>query len=132
MDSLTETMDTPALADRPALSPSKSTAWWKPAFGVIAGAALLAWFGHIGLHAYRFEETDDAYVTGHIHQVSPQLDGQVKEILIADNQTVRAGDVLVRLDPLQSELQLQKARATHRQARAKAGETPGASHQNDT
>jgi len=131
MDTLTETLDVPAVADRPTPSLAQPTARWKAALGTLGAVALLAWFGHIGLRAYRFEETDDAYVTGHIHQVSPQLDGQVREVLITDNQTVHAGDVLVRLDPLQSELQLQKARASLEQARANAAETRAASLQAD-
>src|SRR4051812_14697362 len=110
MQTATETLDAPALAaGQPTLSARRSAlSWWKPVLGILVGAALLAWFGHLGWHAYHYQETDDAYVTGHLHQVSPQLDGQVKEVLVADNQTVRAGDVLVRLDPLQSELKLQK------------------------
>lgn len=131
MDTLTETLDVPAVADRPTPSLAQPTARWKAALGTLGAVALLAWFGHIGLRAYRFEETDDAYVTGHIHQVSPQLDGQVREVLITDNQTVHAGDILVRLDPLQSELQLQKARASLEQARANAAETRAASLQAD-
>ncbi len=50
-------------------------------------------------HAWNYEETDDAYVVGHLHQVSPQIDGQVKDVLVTDNQLVKAGDVLLRLDP---------------------------------
>ena len=131
MQTATETLDVPAVAaDQPTLPARRSLlSWWKPAAGILAGAALLAWLGHLGWHAFHYEETDDAYVTGHLHQVSPQLDGQVKEVLIADNQTVRAGDVLVRLDPLQSELKLQKAKAELEQARANADETRAASGQ---
>jgi len=129
MPTQTDTLDIPATAVDQAASTAKS--WWKPALGALAGAALLAWIGHVALHAYHYQETDDAYVTGHIHQVSPQLDGQVKEVLITDNQAVRAGDVLVRLDPLQATLQLQKAQAALAQARANAAETRAASGQAD-
>ena len=86
-------------------------------FAVLAVAAI-AWSIHSGLHYYRYEETDDAYVTGHLHQVSSQLDGQVKEVLVLENQTVRAGDVLLRLDPLEFQIALQKADAGLALARA--------------
>ncbi len=115
--------------DIPAAKPRAS--WWKPVTGIVLGAAALAWAVQFGLHAYRFEKTDDAYVTGHLHQISPQLDGQVKEILVTDNQTVRAGDVLVRLDPLQTELVLQKAKAALEQARANVAQTRAATGQAD-
>jgi membrane fusion protein (multidrug efflux system) len=99
--------------------------------GIAAGLALLGWLGQLALHAYRYEKTDDAYLTGHLHQISPQLDAQVKGILVTDNQAVRAGDVLVRLDPRQFELAVQKAQAALEQARAQANETHAASAQAD-
>jgi membrane fusion protein (multidrug efflux system) len=108
-----------------------ATARWKPALGIAAGIALLAWLGHIAIHAYHYEETDNAYVTGHLHRVSPQLDGQVKEVLVTDNQSVQPGDILARLDPLEFELALQKARAALEQTRAQETQTHAASVQAD-
>lgn len=116
-------------AIRPATPPR--TARWKLVLGVVAGVALLGWLSQLALHAYRYEKTDDAYLTGHLHQISPQLDAQVKEILVTDNQAVRAGDILVRLDPRQFELAVQKAQAALEQARAQANETHAASAQAD-
>src|SRR4051812_10401615 len=43
------------------------------------------------------ETTDDAQVEGHVANVSPRIGGQVKRVLIQDNQEVKAGDVLVEL-----------------------------------
>ncbi|HXA13933.1 MAG TPA: HlyD family secretion protein [Opitutaceae bacterium] len=80
---------------------------------------IVAWLADFGWHAYHYEETDDAYIVGHMHQVSPQIDGQVKEVLVADNQPVKAGDVLLRLDPLRYEIAVEKAQADVAQARAK-------------
>lgn len=116
-------------AIRPATPPR--TARWKLVLGVVAGVALLGWLSQLALHAYRYEKTDDAYLTGHLHQISPQLDAQVKEILVTDNQAVRASDILVRLDPRQFELAVQKAQAALEQARAQANETHAASAQAD-
>jgi membrane fusion protein (multidrug efflux system) len=44
------------------------------------------------------ESTDDAYVGGNVTAISPHVAGFVAEILVTDNQYVRAGDLLVRLD----------------------------------
>jgi membrane fusion protein (multidrug efflux system) len=44
------------------------------------------------------ETTDDAQVEGHVANVSPRVTGQVKRVLVKDNQHVDAGDVLVELD----------------------------------
>ncbi len=105
----TTTLDSPAAPAIPAAAPAINAAParsspWKIIFGVAVGLGLAVWFGRMGIHAYHYEETEDAYISGHLHQISPQIDGQVKEILVADNQTVHAGDVLVRLDPLEFEL----------------------------
>jgi len=83
-----------------------------------AVAACLAWLAHF-IYAWAvFEQTDDAYVSGHVHQVSAQVDGTVREVLAHDNQTVKAGDVLVRLDPLEFELALRRSEAGLAQAAA--------------
>jgi membrane fusion protein (multidrug efflux system) len=57
------------------------------------------------------------------------VEARVAEVLVTDNQAVQAGDVLVRLDPLQFELAVEKARATAAQARARAAETKAAAAQ---
>ncbi len=101
----------------------------KPLLFGVAAVAMVAWLAHFALHAYRYEETDNAYVVGHIHQISPQVSGQVKEVLVQDNQSVRAGDVLVRLDPLEFEIAVQKAQASLAQAQAQETQATAATSQ---
>jgi membrane fusion protein (multidrug efflux system) len=50
-------------------------------------------------HKQRFEDTDNAYVQADTIQVTPQVDGYVSAILVADNQAVQAGEILARIDP---------------------------------
>ena len=83
-----------------------------------AVAAILVWLGHFAYESYFFVETDDAVVEAHIHQVSPQIDGTVKEVLVKDNQTVAAGDILVKLDPLEFQLMVEKEQAAAAQSQA--------------
>src|SRR5580658_5359680 len=87
---------------------------------------IAAWLVEFCWHAWHYEETDDAYVTGHLHQVGPQIDGQVKDVLVTDNQLVKAGDVLLRLDPFKYEIAVEKAQADDAQARAKKIEAAAA------
>jgi len=49
--------------------------------------------------AFTHEETDDAYVTGHLHNISSRINAVVTDVLVKDNQFVQEGDVLVKLDP---------------------------------
>ena len=43
--------------------------------------------------------TDDAYIDGRIHLVSARVQGTVAEVRVRDNQPVRTGDPLLRIDP---------------------------------
>jgi membrane fusion protein, multidrug efflux system len=58
-----------------------------------------------------YESTDDAFVDGYTTLVSSRVAGQVMRLLVRDNQEVRAGDVLVELDPRDYEAALSQARA---------------------
>lgn len=44
------------------------------------------------------ESTDDAYVGGNVTPIAPHVAGFVADILVADNDYVRAGQTLIRLD----------------------------------
>jgi len=55
------------------------------------------------------ERTDDAYVNGHQVVVSAQVSGTVVGVLADDTQLVRAGQVLVRLDPTDAATNLSRA-----------------------
>lgn len=57
------------------------------------------------------ERTDDAQVEGHVSNVSAQITGQVKRVAVADNQDVKAGDLLVELDDRDQQAKLAAARA---------------------
>ncbi len=77
--------------------------------GLAVGLAA-AWFGHDWWTVGRFiESTDDAYVGGDITVIAPKVAGFIVEIAVADNQPVRAGDLLVKLDDRDYRAALAKA-----------------------
>jgi membrane fusion protein, multidrug efflux system len=55
------------------------------------------------------ERTDDAYVNGHQVVISAQVPGTVIAVLADDTQLVKAGQVLVRLDPVDAQTSLDRA-----------------------
>ena len=59
----------------------------------------------------RWEATDNAFVEADTVLVSSQIDGRIVEVLVADNQRVQAGDVLVRLDDADARARLIQAEA---------------------
>lgn len=81
---------------------------------VVVAALLLGGLGFGGsLWHYwqRHVSTDDAYVTAHIAPVSARVSGTVVQVHVDDNQDVKAGDILVRLDSRDYEAALAQARA---------------------
>jgi membrane fusion protein (multidrug efflux system) len=75
---------------------------------VVAGIAYGAYWALVLNH---FESTDNAYVQGNVVQLTPQLGGTVVSINADDTDLVKAGQVLVRLDPADAQVALEQAQA---------------------
>ncbi|MFS2125368.1 efflux RND transporter periplasmic adaptor subunit [Pseudomonas sp. Pseusp97] len=78
----------------------------------IATAAILgagAYAGHWWLDGRFLEKTDDAYVGGDVTVISPRVAGYIAELKVSDNQLVRAGDLLARIDDRDYRAALAKA-----------------------
>jgi membrane fusion protein (multidrug efflux system) len=58
------------------------------------------------------ESTDDAYLQADSVTIAPKVSGYVAEVYVVDNQAVKAGDPLVRLDRRQYQAILEQANAT--------------------
>lgn len=71
----------------------------------VAGAAL--WW----LWGGRYVATENAYVKADIVQIAPEVAGRVIEVHIRDHETVKAGDVLLKIDPEPYAMALAKASA---------------------
>jgi membrane fusion protein (multidrug efflux system) len=65
-----------------------------------------------------YESTDDAQVDGHLNAISARINGQVTEVLVEEEQVVKAGDVLVRIDPRDYQVAVEKAEADLADAQA--------------
>jgi membrane fusion protein, multidrug efflux system len=89
---------------------------------LLAGAAAVLVAGGFLLWRYLSprESTDDAQVSGHVSPIAARVSGTVKAIHVEDNQAVKAGDVLVEIDPRDYELAVEKAQADLAAAEAAA------------
>jgi membrane fusion protein (multidrug efflux system) len=56
-------------------------------------------------------ETDNAFIEARIVAVSPKVSGTVTRVLVADNQLVKQGDLLIEIDPRDYQVQTAKAAA---------------------
>jgi membrane fusion protein, multidrug efflux system len=70
---------------------------------ILGPALVLCIGGYMYLVGGRFVSTDNAYVEADHVTIAPQISGRVSEVLVRENQAVKAGDVLFRIDsqPLQ-------------------------------
>jgi membrane fusion protein (multidrug efflux system) len=76
---------------------------------VVAG---LGWTAYEWLVASHYESTDNAYVQGNVIQITPQIGGTVTAILADENDLVKAGQALVKLDPADAKLSFDQAAAS--------------------
>jgi len=81
-------------------------------FFVVVLLIALAFFAQWYLKGRFYETTDNAYVQGEITRVSSQLGARVSEVLVQDNQHVDKGQLLVRLEPDDFRLSIDRAQAT--------------------
>ena len=105
MNDSTNTPSTP-----PAAEQTRSQKLRKPI--MIGGVALIvgiaAWFYFAG---GRYESTEDAYVNAARVSISTNVPGRVVELRVHDNQRVRKGDLLFKLDDRPFQLKVDEARA---------------------
>src|SRR5216683_1502528 len=81
------------------------------ALAVVAALAALGWGGHAWWNSLKRVATDDAYVEGSIVIISAKVSGHVAEIHMDDNRAVKAGDLLLRIDPRDYVARRDQARA---------------------
>ncbi len=68
-----------------------------------------------------FESTDDSFVKAHVHVVSSRIPGTVLQVLVDENQLVKKGQILVKLDPRDYETQIKIAQANFSKAHKDIG-----------
>ena len=115
----------PAPANGQTASPPASPGAWRrlviPVFAVLAafGFIILAtvrWDAWVGSAAV--QSTNDAYIRADLTQLSSRVAGEVIKVAVVDFQRVKAGDLLVQIDPADYEAQVAQAEASVAAAQA--------------
>lgn len=90
--------------------------------GLIWGFLILALIligGYFWLQYLRsYESTDDAFIDGHVNPIGSRIDGTVTAVHVENHQFVKAGQVLVDLDPRDYQTALEQAQAAYAQAQS--------------
>jgi membrane fusion protein, multidrug efflux system len=119
--------DKPSPAETVSQTTNKSTSrlrrllWRHPYLGVVAVVLILAILAGVvlwWLHARNFESTDDAFIDARVVPISAEVAGEIVGVPVTDNQLVKAGAVLIRIDPRDYRAALAQAKAELDQARA--------------
>ena len=83
---------------------------------IIGGVVLAGVLGLFVAHSLKFQSTDDAYVEAHMIQIAPKVSGQITEVYIKDNQRVKEGDVVAKIDYIDYEVKFAQADAQYQKA----------------
>ena len=79
---------------------------------LLAGTATLAYYGHDYWTNGRYlETTDDAYVKADSTIIAPKVSGYIAKVLVGDNEKVRAGQPLAKIDDRDFKAALDQAKA---------------------
>ena len=96
---------------------------------VLLAVALIGAIGAAGLFGWRWYDrsrdiqgTNDAYVRGEITDISSRVTGYAEEVLVDDNISVKAAQVIARIDPRDFRLNVERAQAALDQAKANLGQ----------
>jgi membrane fusion protein (multidrug efflux system) len=78
---------------------------------MLGGSVLIAALAGLFFYYHNRESTDDAQVDGHITPVAAKIYGRVAQVLVDDNQQVKAGQILVKIDPRDYQASVDQAKA---------------------
>jgi membrane fusion protein (multidrug efflux system) len=87
---------------------------------IIGGVVLLAVIIGLFLYYHNRESTDDAQIDGHITPIASKIYGKVASVLVDDNQAVKAGQLLVKIDPRDYQAAVDQAKAALELAESEA------------
>ncbi len=89
--------------------------FWRHVVVLLAVAAVVVvviYYGIPWLETYfRSVSTDDAYIAGYVTYVGPRISSRVDSVTVNEDDSIRAGEVLVRLDPQPFRLAVEQAQA---------------------
>jgi membrane fusion protein, multidrug efflux system len=102
----------PRISETASLPPPRRRV--RPGLIIIAAIALVVIVAALGYYVRfmaPYETTDEACVESYVTFVSPRVPGPVLKWLVSDNQHVKAGDVLLEIDPRDYQILVDQAKA---------------------
>lgn len=85
--------------------------------GAVVGVCAFLFVLYWTFYGSRYVSTDNAYTATEVAQVTPEVDGTIKAVNVVDTNSVKAGDVLVEIDPRDMQVAYDKAKANYDRAK---------------
>src|SRR5438309_699413 len=96
---------------------TKQRSWKRLALMFSVPLLIIAIGGYLWLTSGRYVSTDNAYVQQDMVSVSPDVTGRIVQVNVKENQRVKKGDMLFRIDPVPFQIALDQADAALASAR---------------
>lgn len=77
------------------------------------GVIAIAIASIVGYDMSKYQTTDDAYVETTTVSVAPRISGEIIEVYVKDNQEVKAGDPIAKIDPRDYQVRFDQADAAY-------------------
>ena len=103
----------PPVRRKPRRSKANFLAWGVLLLIVVAAGGYFFW-----TYLSSYESTDDAQIDGHVDAISARITGHVSDVLVEDAQVVKAGDILLKIDPRDYQVAVARAEANLADAEA--------------
>jgi membrane fusion protein (multidrug efflux system) len=101
----------------PEPAPARKRNRWRLPLMIVVPLILVAIGAYLWLTGGRYVETDNAYVQQHMVALSADVEGRIVAVPVRLNQSVKAGDVIFKIDPTPFQIALDQANAALASAR---------------
>ncbi|MBW8911835.1 MAG: HlyD family secretion protein, partial [Sphingomonas sp.] len=96
---------------------AKKRSWLRIALMISVPLLIAAVAGYFYLTGGRYQTTDNAYISQDMISISPDVSGRIVQVNVRENQRVKAGDILLVIDPEPYRIALEQANAAIATAR---------------
>ena len=101
---------------QPEINNAKKYSNKKKSVTLISALIMIVGFSWFLYEIYNFESTDDAYVETTTVDVAPKVSGEITNVYVEDNQKVKEGDIIAKIETNDYEIKLEQAKARYNRA----------------
>ncbi len=85
----------------------------KRKIALFIGIIAACFAGYFIVDSMNYQTTDDAYIESHMVQVAPKVSGQVVGVYVEDNQRIKEGQLIAKIDDSDYKVKFEQAEANY-------------------